>query len=136
MVVPPMKIHIWEDAKPFAIHTPRLIRLAFQEEVKAELDSMVAQGIITPAGEDPSLWCHSLVAVAKPNGGVRITTDLTKLNSQVSRPAHISGCLVRLLADRLGRRGPTSHHFHNAIRTLSVLPRAHGFLRHRGCFLS
>lgn len=90
MTGPPMKIHLREDAKPFAIHTPRLIPLAFRESVKAELDAMVTQGVITPAGEDPSPWCHPLVAVAKPNGGVRITTDLSKLNSQVSRPAHPS----------------------------------------------
>ena len=55
MIGPQMKIHLREDAKPFAIHTPRLIPLTFQEPVKAELDSMVAQGVITPAGEDPSL---------------------------------------------------------------------------------
>ncbi|XP_047481642.1 uncharacterized protein LOC125034045 [Penaeus chinensis] len=47
-------------------------------------------GIITPAGDEPSQWCHPLVAVAKPNGGVRITVDLTKLNSQVLRPSHPS----------------------------------------------
>ena len=90
MAGPPMRIHLREDAQPFAIHTPRLIPLAFQASVKAELDSMLAQGVITPAGDEPSPWCHPLVAVAKPNGGVRITTDLSKLNSQVSRPAHPS----------------------------------------------
>ena len=90
MAGPPMRIHLREGAQPFAIHTPRQIPLAFQEEVKKELQSMVAQGIIAPAGDSPSPWCHPLVAVAKPNGGVRITTDLSKLNGQVSRPAHPS----------------------------------------------
>ena len=90
MAGPPMRIHLREDAQPFAIHTPRQIPLAFQEEVKKELQSMVAQGIIAPAGDNPSPWCHPLVAVAKPKGGVRITTDLSKLNDQVSRPAHPS----------------------------------------------
>lgn len=52
---------------------------------------MVAQGIIPPAGgADPPPWCHPLVAVAKSKGGVRITTDLSKLDSQVSRPTHPS----------------------------------------------
>ncbi|XP_045120473.1 uncharacterized protein LOC123509916 [Portunus trituberculatus] len=60
---------------------------AFQQQVKDELDSMVRQGIIEPAGDEPSAWCHPLVVVAKDKG-VRITVDLTKLNSQVSRPAH------------------------------------------------
>lgn len=48
----------------------------------------MAQRIIAPAGEEPSVKCHPLVAVAKPTGGVRITVDLSKLNSQVTRPAH------------------------------------------------
>ncbi|XP_050709713.1 uncharacterized protein LOC126994436 [Eriocheir sinensis] len=90
MTGPPMRIHLREDATPFAIHTPRQIPLAFRETVKTELESMVARGIITPTGDEPSPWCHPLVAVAKPSGGVRITTDLSKLNSQVSRPAHPS----------------------------------------------
>ena len=51
---------------------------------------MEAQGIIAPVDDVPSPWCHPLVAVPKPQGGVRITTDLSKLNSQVSRPAHPS----------------------------------------------
>ncbi|XP_068207506.1 uncharacterized protein [Palaemon carinicauda] len=36
------------------------------------------------------VWCHPLVVVAKNGTGVRITVNLTKLNSQVSRPAHPS----------------------------------------------
>lgn len=84
---PPMKIYLKEGATPFAIHTPRQIPFAFRDQVKKELDSMVEQGIIQPVGDDPSEWCHPLVVVAK-NNGVRITVDLSKLNKQVSRPAH------------------------------------------------
>ena len=87
---PPMRVHLKDNAEPFAIYTPRLIPLAYQDSVKAQLDSMVAQGVITPANDDPSPWCHPMVVVAKANGGVRITTDLSRLNSQVSRPAHPS----------------------------------------------
>ncbi|XP_068230979.1 uncharacterized protein [Palaemon carinicauda] len=90
MAGPPMRIYLKEGAVPFAIHTPRQIPFAFKDQVKEELDSMVAQGIIKPAGDDPSAWCHPLVVVAKNGTGVRITVDLTKLNSQVSRPAHPS----------------------------------------------
>lgn len=89
MAGPPMKIHLKEDAVPFAIHTPRQIPYAFREPVKNELDSMVQQGIIKPCGDEPSEWCHPLVVVPKSKG-VRITVDLTKLNAQVSRPAHPS----------------------------------------------
>ena len=85
---PPMKIHLKENAVPFAIYTPRQIPFAFRDKVKEELDSLVTQGIIKPAGDTPSEWCHPLVVVPKNNNGVRLTVDLTKLNSQVSRPAH------------------------------------------------
>ncbi|MPC72498.1 hypothetical protein E2C01_066807 [Portunus trituberculatus] len=90
MVGPPMRIHLQDDAQPFALHTPQQILLAYQDDVKQELHSMEAQGIIAPAGDAPSQWCHPLVPVPKPKGGVRITRDLSKLNSQVSWPAHPS----------------------------------------------
>ena len=83
-----MLINLKKDAQPFIIYTPRLIPLAYQDLVKSQLDSIVAQGVIAPAGDDPSLWCHSMVVIAKANGAVLITVDLSRLNSQVSRPAH------------------------------------------------
>ena len=86
---PPMRIHLNDSAVSFTIHTPRQIPFAFRGQVKEELDSMVAQGIIKPAGDEPSEWCHPLVVVPK-DVGVRITMDLTKLNSQVSRLTHPS----------------------------------------------
>lgn len=66
--------------------TPGQIPLAFKDQVK-EPDSLVAQGIIKPAGDELSDWCHPLVVVSKQDGG-RITIDLFKLNKQVSRPAY------------------------------------------------
>ena len=86
----PMCIHLQEDAKPFTIHTPWQILMAIQDAVQQELQSMVTQGIITPAANELSLWCHPLVAVPKPNGGVRITTNLSHLNMQISQPIHPS----------------------------------------------
>ena len=87
---PPMRIYLKDNAKPYAVYTPRMIPLAWQSLVKDELDAMVDQGIIVPAGDEPSEWCHPLVTVAKPNGAVRLTVDLTKLNPQVLRPVHPS----------------------------------------------
>ncbi|XP_068226633.1 uncharacterized protein [Palaemon carinicauda] len=78
MTGPPMRIHLKEDVKPFALYTTRLIPLAFQEDVKIELETIVAQGIIEPVVDQPSPWCHPLVVVAKPTGGVFVTTDLSK----------------------------------------------------------
>ncbi|XP_068227911.1 uncharacterized protein [Palaemon carinicauda] len=89
MTGPPMRIHLKDGTLPFAVHTPRQIPFAFRDQVKEELASMVTQGIIKPAGDEPSERCHPLVVVAK-DSGARITVDLTKLNSQVSRPTHPS----------------------------------------------
>ena len=84
----PMRIHLKEGAQPFKLYSPRVIPLAYATKAKAELDTMVEQGIIQRVGDEPSEWCHPMVVVGKPNGDVRITVDLTKLNKFVSRPAH------------------------------------------------
>ena len=84
---PPMRIHLKEDAVPFAIHNPRPIAFPLQKAVQEELASMEAQGIIAPAEEAPSDWCHPMVVVPKDKG-VRITVDLSHLNRQVRRPTH------------------------------------------------
>ena len=86
---PPMRIPLKDGAVPFAIHTPRQVAFALQDSVKEELSSMQSQGIITPTGDVPSDWCHPMVVVPKQKG-VRITVDLSKLNSQVRRPTHPS----------------------------------------------
>ncbi|ROT77236.1 hypothetical protein C7M84_004131 [Penaeus vannamei] len=105
----PMRIHLKEGAVPFAIHTPRPIPFAFQKKVKEELESMECQGIIAPVGDDPSDWCHPLVTVAKDEG-VRITVDLSHLNSQVSRPTHPSPTPF----DAVRRVTPSSRYFTKA----------------------
>ena len=87
MVGPPMVIHIADDATPFAVRTARQVPFAWSDEVKAQLDQMVLQGIITPLGAEPADWCHPLVLVAKASG-VRICVDMTKLNKFVKRPLH------------------------------------------------
>ena len=85
---PPMRIFLKEDAREFAVYTPRIVPLAWREDVQKEIESMLAQGIITPVGDEPSRWSHPLVVVPKPKGGLRLTVDLSKLNSQVYRPSH------------------------------------------------
>lgn len=86
---PPMRIHLQEGAEPFAIHNPRPVAFPLQQAVQEELASMEAQGIITPAAEAPSEWCHPMVVVPKDKG-VRITVDMSNLNRQVRRPTHPS----------------------------------------------
>ena len=84
----PMKIHLNEDAKPFAIFTARQIPHAYKEEVKSTLDKMVKDKIIEPLKDEPTPWCHPLVVVPKPKGGIRLCVDLTKLNENIQRPVY------------------------------------------------
>ena len=41
-------IELTEEAKPFCVKTPRAIPYACGEKLKAELETLEAQGIITP----------------------------------------------------------------------------------------
>ena len=70
MLGEPMQIHLQENAKPYAVHVARQIPFLVQDEEKKELDDMVARNIIRPLGDEPSQWCHPMVVVPKPKGGV------------------------------------------------------------------
>ena len=88
MTGPPMDIRLHPDATPACAHHARPIPYAFREQVKEQLDDMVANEIIEPVTE-PSEWCHPIVIVNKPGTNEkRLTVDFKKLNSQVQRPAH------------------------------------------------
>ena len=51
---------------------------------------MESIGIIQRCPDKPTDWCHPCRVVLKNNGDVRITADLTRLNSQVKRTTHPS----------------------------------------------
>ena len=88
MKTAPMKIELKEDAKPFAIYAARPVSYPLRDAVKKELDEMMEQDVIERVGDRPTEWCHPIVVVPKPAGGIRMTVDLTKLNSQVHRTVH------------------------------------------------
>ena len=77
---PPVEIHLVEDAVPRRISTPATIPLHWQDQVKADLDSNMAQGVIEKV-EEPSAWCQRMVCVQHPNGRPRRTVDLQPLNN-------------------------------------------------------
>ena len=76
-----------EDAKPFAISTPRRIALPLLPKVKSELERMEKLGVIRRVNV-PTKWCTGMVVVPKPDGRIRICVDLTKLNQNVQRERH------------------------------------------------
>ena len=70
---------------PFACRL-RLIPLARREAACAEIRKMDEEGIWEPVGAFE--WAHPLVTVGKKDGGVRVTTDLTRLNIGVIPDRH------------------------------------------------
>ena len=85
----PVHIHLKENAVPTAVHVPIPIPLHWKQEIKADLDRDVKNGIIEPVpiGE-PVTWCSPMVVIPKKNGKPRRTVDLQKLNSQCLRETH------------------------------------------------
>ena len=78
-------IRVQSDIVPRAVRL-RPIPLARREAAEKEVQKMDEQGVWeeTTASE----WAHPLVTVPKPDGGVRITTDLTGLNKYVIPQRH------------------------------------------------
>ena len=88
MACEPSTIDVVTEAIPIHVSTARKLAYALRDETKKELDMMVQQGVIKPVGDVATTWCHPMVCVVKPNGGVRICVDLTKLNKYVKRPIY------------------------------------------------
>ena len=84
----PMDILLKPDAVPSCVSGPRVIPYAYRDQVKSQLDEMVATGIIESVSE-PSERCHPIVIVAKKGTDEkRLTVDFKKLNDHVRRPTH------------------------------------------------
>ena len=90
-------IRVNEDAKPYAISTPRRVALPLLPKVKAELNRMEQAGIISRV-DVPTKWCTGMVVVPKTDGTIRICVDLTRLNSSVQRERHPIPLVDHILA--------------------------------------
>ena len=84
----PYTIKLRDDASPVALTVPRRVPYPLLPKVKAELDRMVEQGVISKV-ERPTDWCSGLVVVPKTNKtDVRLCVDLTQLNKAVKGEIH------------------------------------------------
>ena len=81
------KIQLKDDARPYALYTPRNVPLPLRSKVKAELERMEKMGVISPV-DGPTKWCAEMVVVPKKSGTVRICVDLKQLNESVLREVH------------------------------------------------
>ena len=91
------RIKLKEDAKLFALSTPRRISIPLRKKVKSELERMEKLGVISKVNQ-PTDWCAGMVIVPKSDGRVRICIDLTKLNTNVCRERHILPSVEQTLA--------------------------------------
>ncbi len=80
----PYSVKIRDDARPFAVHSPRRVPIPLMNKVKEKLKLMVEQGVIEPVDE-PSDWCAPMVTAPKSGGHIRLCVDLTQLNRSVER---------------------------------------------------
>jgi hypothetical protein len=86
---PPLRLHVDENAKPFAIHKARPVPMHWQQEVKAGLDRDVALGVLERVPvEEPTDWCAPMTIAAKKNGAPRRTIDFQQLNKACKRQTH------------------------------------------------
>ncbi|GBO30625.1 hypothetical protein AVEN_202715-1 [Araneus ventricosus] len=74
-------------AIPFAITSPRGVPIPLLKQIKAELERMVEEKVITPVLK-PTEWCAPVVILPKSDGNVRICVDLVELNKNVMRELH------------------------------------------------
>ena len=85
----PIKLHVDENAKPIAHHTPSIVPLHFRDKVKEGLDGDERLGVIEKVPEGiPTTWLHRMVITPKGNGDPRRTVDLSPLNKYCARETH------------------------------------------------
>ena len=82
-----MKIELMGNAQPHAIFGARPVPIPRRREANKLIEEMRKQGIIEPV-MSPTDWCHPMVLVPKPGGGLRLCVDFTKLNKFVKRPGY------------------------------------------------
>lgn len=80
----PVNIKLKPGSKPYRITTPRHVPIPLYQAVMEEIKRMEKLGVIRKI-EEPTDWCHPIVAVVKPKGDIRLCIDLTKLNNGIER---------------------------------------------------
>ena len=95
------KFHIClaDNAEPFCINTPRAVPFAYWDKLKAELDLLQSQGVISSVTE-PTEWCASIVITPKKDSeDIRMCVNLSRLNKYVRCKRCQSSTPAQALAD-------------------------------------
>lgn len=91
-----------DNAVP-ALHYKKRIPMTLYERLKIELESMEAQGIISPV-DYPTDWVNNMQIVEKPNGSLRICLDPKPLNACIKREHFLIPKFEDLLSRMSGKR--------------------------------
>jgi len=92
-------INLTDNAKPFRVSTPRTIPFAYHEKLKAELELLEKQNIITPVTKVTE-WCAPIVVTPKKNSdSIQMCVDLSHLNRYVKRELYQSATPAEAVAD-------------------------------------
>ncbi|XP_045135677.1 uncharacterized protein LOC123518742 [Portunus trituberculatus] len=93
---PPMRIHLRDDAQPFAVHTPRLIPLAYRDAVKAELDSMYLRGPMGFAATGDAFCLRGDIALQGVPQCVKVVDDILVYDEDYfTHLRHVNDILAR-----------------------------------------
>ena len=95
------KFHITltEDAVPFCVKTPRAIPFVYRDKLKAELNLLREQGIITPAIQVTE-WCAPIIVTSKKGSDrIHVSVHLFRLNRYVKRERYQSPTPAEAVAD-------------------------------------
>ena len=88
--IPPLAIHVEENAVPVVHHKPGFIPLHHYDQVIADLRRDIAMGVLEyPPLNEPVVWCHKMIIVTKPDGTPRRAVDMSPLNKFCKREPHI-----------------------------------------------
>jgi hypothetical protein len=85
----PHKIHLEDNAVPYAVTTPIPIPHNWREEVKKQLDEDVRKGVIRQVPlNQPTEWCMQMVVVAKDDGSPRRVINFNPINKYCKTETH------------------------------------------------
>ena len=74
-----LHISVVANTQPFCIHTLWTIPLTYCDKLKAELDLLQSQNIITPVNE-ATTWCAPIMVTLKKNSdNIHLCMDLSQL---------------------------------------------------------
>ena len=88
--MPPLAIHVDQNAKPVAHHKPGFIPLHQYDAVIEDLKRDIALNVLEYAPlNKPVTWCHKMVIATKSDGSPRRCVDMSALNKNCKREPHI-----------------------------------------------